>query len=340
MNIVEQGAKGLDGDNKDTNDAGVTDDNEPCTTPNRANSSRVTLRKKHQSNTLALKTVRTMKCNTEAVSCCQPFLRSNKFVTGGWDCKVKIWDFEKLKPTRINEDFGSVEALDIYDDRQLIVGTSTENSVQIYDIARAAIVAIPGEDAPAVWQLELNQTNDVLVFGCVDGGITLYDVRKLQKMHTIKCYSKAVRSLKWQSRSEHQFFVSTEGSVFHQWDARKLDEPLRKINVPTNRSEGVFLRLHQNDQVVAAVGSNGMLYMYDAKSFALLYMIPASHQAANSIVMDEFNLYIGFANGSLRTFDFDVLPENVNVNPKTKITPKSMQKLIGLHGYEYNAHVY
>jgi hypothetical protein len=91
---------------------------------------------------------------------------------------------------------------------------------------------------------------------------------------------------------------------------------------------------------VAAVGSNGMLYMYDAKSFALLYMIPASHQAANSIVMDEFNLYIGFTNGSLRTFDFDVLPENVNVNPKTKITPKSMQKLIGVHGYEYNAHVY
>lgn len=91
---------------------------------------------------------------------------------------------------------------------------------------------------------------------------------------------------------------------------------------------------------MAAVGSNGMLYMYDAKTFALLYMIPASHHAANSVVMDEFNVYVGFANGALRTFDFDVLPEHVNVNPKTKLAPKSMQKLVGQHGYEYKGHVY
>lgn len=123
MKITEQENKGGDNDNKDDSDV---PNNNTCAA-DRANSSRVTLRKKSKSNTWALKTVRAMKCNTEPLSCCQPFARSNKFVTGGWDwyatnrlnlknltvlqliyctSKVKIWDFEKLKPTRVNDDFG------------------------------------------------------------------------------------------------------------------------------------------------------------------------------------------------------------------------------------------
>lgn len=143
---------------------------------------------------------------------------------------------------------GSVEALDLYDDRQLIVGTSSEDPVQIYDFATQTVIARPGDsDGYAVWQLELNQTNDVLVFGDTAGAITLYDMKRQQEVDTIKYYKSAVRSLKWQARSEHQFYVSTEGSVFHQWDSRRLDEPLRKINVPTARNDGVFLRLQQNE---------------------------------------------------------------------------------------------
>ncbi len=92
--------------------------------------------------------------------------------------------------------------------------------------------------------------------------------------------------------------------------------------------------------VIAGGGSNGMLYVYDTKTMALLYMIPAAQQSINSMVMDEFNVYAGFVNGALRMFDFDVAPELVNVNPKTKITPKSMHKLIGMHGYDYKGHIY
>lgn len=137
----------------------------------------------------------------------------------------------------------------MYDDRQLIIGSSTEGqAVQIYDFASQTVVARPAGWNAVVWQLELNRTNDVLTYGCVNGEISLYDVKRQQSVHTIKYYSKAVRALKWQARSEHQFLVSTEGSVLHQWDTRRLDEPVRKVNVPTNSSDGIFLRLSQNSQ--------------------------------------------------------------------------------------------
>ncbi len=147
----------------------------------------------------------------------------------------------------INAAPGSIEVLSMYDDRQLIIGTSTEDPVQIYDFASQTVVARPSTADAAVWQLELNQMNDVLVFGDTTGLITLYDTTRQREMHEIKYYNSAIRSLKWQARSEHQFYVCTEGSVLHQWDMRRLDAPLRQANVPTARNEGVFLRLQQNE---------------------------------------------------------------------------------------------
>jgi hypothetical protein len=92
--------------------------------------------------------------------------------------------------------------------------------------------------------------------------------------------------------------------------------------------------------VIAGAGDNGMLYVYDAKTFSLLYMIPVSQHSANGLLLDEFTAYMAFTGGAMRILDFDILPEHANVNPKTKITPKSMHKLIGMHGYDYKGHVY
>ncbi len=246
--------------------------------------------------------------------------------------------------------------LGMHDDKILIVGAGGEVPVQLFDLEKQLIVQRPAASA-VVWHLELNKLNDVLAYGEAEGSITLYDMGRHSVMHQLAYYRTPIRSLRWQTNSEHQFFVSTNDSAFHQWDMRRLDEPLRKVNVPTARSEGVFLRLQQTEHstlfllvvlvpiinawpVIAGGGSNGMLYIYDSKTLALLYMIPASQHATNELVVDEFNVYMGFTNGSIRIFDFDVLPEHANVNPKTKVTRKSMHKLIGMHGYDYKGHVY
>ncbi len=85
MKLVEQQTKEADDETKNKSDNDHTSNNSMCTPADRANSSRVSLRKKHNASTWALKTVRAMKANSEALSYCLPFARANKFITGGWD---------------------------------------------------------------------------------------------------------------------------------------------------------------------------------------------------------------------------------------------------------------
>ncbi|GMI04973.1 hypothetical protein TrVE_jg8170 [Triparma verrucosa] len=158
---------------------------------------------------------------------------SNKFVTGGDDRGVNVFDFETTNLERNLKGHGwDVKAAQWHPAASLIASGGKDNLVKLWDPRQGGCLSTLYGHKSTVTKVAWSPNGNWLLTGSRDQMIKMYDVRSMKELCSLKGHYKEITCLQWHPFQESVFVSGGMDGTILYWNVgpKGSEDPVARIN--------------------------------------------------------------------------------------------------------------
>ena len=210
------------------------------------------------------------KAHSQYISCVKILSDNDLIISASADKTVKVWSIKKKKEIVVFLGHTSyVTNLDICNNQNLIVSSSGDKTVKVWDIKAKKLIASFYGNNSSIYSVAISEDGKFVVSG--DRMIRVWDIKAEKEIASFRDYSTFITSLK--ISKNQKFIISASGNRVKIWKTGELNQLANK---------NLF---------------NKKLFK-DTKEFLLKSWVNSL-----DISLDDKELIVGLADGSIQTFD-------------------------------------
>ncbi|GAA5867565.1 hypothetical protein JCM8547_001221 [Rhodosporidiobolus lusitaniae] len=155
--------------------------------------------------------------HNEAIRDCSWAPNDERFVTGGDDGVVKVWNFERMKEERVLTGHGwDVKAVKWHPTKGLLASGSKDNLVKFWDPRTGNVLTTLHGHKNTVQALAWSPNGHLVATASRDQLVKVFDIRAMKELVTLRGHKKEVCSLAWHPfHSDLLVSGGSEGSLLH-----------------------------------------------------------------------------------------------------------------------------
>jgi len=193
-------------------------------------------------------------------------------------------------------------------ENELISG-SHDTTVKIWDISAGTFTNSFEAHTEGVWTCDFSQDGSFFITGSPDKLVKIWDIKKTKS--PVRALIGHTNHVYWARYNEANNIIATSGadSLIMIWDVKK-GELLKKIQVDNKIAYSV--EFSGDGNYFAASDFGGTIYMYDAKTFALIAKSDPIGQSAFAVALDFSDksrtknyIFAAYEDNCYRKFLFD-----------------------------------